>query len=99
MKPLNGNKTHPLSTIATAALDSLKSGPRPAQEFNPGVVNRLLREGCELVYLPTPYRTRTGNIAHLRLRLAHEHPPASADESQRDATPSEAGAKQEGGRG
>jgi hypothetical protein len=67
MKPLNGTETHPLSECARAALASLDRGPRPCGELNPGVVNRLLREpGVELVDLPSPYRTRKGNVAHLR---------------------------------
>jgi hypothetical protein len=44
MKPLNGTKTHPLSDHARRALERLARGqPIPCLEFNPGVVNRLLR--------------------------------------------------------
>jgi len=70
-KPLNGTKTHPLSEHARSAIKSLAHGPSPACEFNPGVVDRLLRESyIELVVLPSPYKTRKGNIQHLRLIVA-----------------------------
>lgn len=66
--PLNGTKTHPLSEHALAALRKLKAGPYPAREFNPGIVNRLLREGCvELVNMPSPYKTRKGLVTYIRL--------------------------------
>ncbi len=67
MTPLNGTKTHPLSAAARAALLSLQAGPRPAQEFNPGLINRLLREAAvELVQLPSPYK-KGGNAIYVRL--------------------------------
>lgn len=67
--PLNGTKTHPLSEGAKSVLARLERGPLPAQELNPGLVNRLLRERyVELVMLPTPYKTKVGKIPHLRLR-------------------------------
>lgn len=66
--PLNGTKTHPLSKHALGVLDRLKAGPIPAQEINPGVVNRLLRgDNVELVNLPSPYK-KGGSVSHLRLR-------------------------------
>jgi hypothetical protein len=75
MLPLNGTKTHPLSAVAKAAIESLRTGPRPAQEFNPGIVDRLLREGCvEIIELPSPYKTRKGNVAHLRLVVTAKGP-------------------------
>lgn len=68
--PLN-IKTHPLTEKAKDALRGLLTGPEPAQEYNPGVVNRLRREALvELVQLPSPYKTRKGNIAHLRITEA-----------------------------
>ena len=46
MKPLNGTKTHPLKPAALAVLRSLvDGGPRRAHTINPGVRNRLAREG------------------------------------------------------
>lgn len=59
-----------LSDTAQAAVDSLRAGPRPRQEFNPGVVGRLLRDSLvELVMLPAPYKYkgRRGNVQHVRL--------------------------------
>jgi DNA-binding PadR family transcriptional regulator len=57
-----------MSAHATARLRDLLAGPQPSQEFNPGVVNRLQRSGyVEIVHLPSPYRTRRGNIAYLRI--------------------------------
>lgn len=68
-KPLNGEKTHPLSPFAQSVLISLRSGPIPRSDLNPGIVDRLLREGCtEIADLPSPYRTHKGKlIPHLRL--------------------------------
>lgn len=67
--PLNGTRTHPLSPLAIEALELLKSGPLPTQRFNPGLVNRLLREPTvELVDMPSPYKTRKGLVPHLRLK-------------------------------
>ena len=67
--PLNGVKTHPLSEHALASLDDLQAGPRPAAQFNPGVVNRLMREDLvEVVDLPSPFKTHKGRaIPHLRI--------------------------------
>lgn len=75
MQPLNGKKTHPLTTHEIAALVELSHGPQPRQTFNPGVVNRLLRgELVEWTFLPSPYKTHAGkNIEFLRLtKLGHE---------------------------
>lgn len=68
-KPLHGEKTHPLSPSALAVVEELRSGPMARSGMNPGVVDRLLREGCvEVVELPSPYRTHRGKlIPHLRL--------------------------------
>lgn len=66
--PLNGTRTHQLSALARAELMRLLRGPRPRQEFNPGIVNRLLRgELVELVEMPSIYPTRKGNIQFLRI--------------------------------
>ena len=68
MKPLNGEKTHPLSAKALKVLDLIRRGPIPTQEINPGTVDRLLREGVvKLVELPSPYKSRKGNIQHLQV--------------------------------
>ena len=72
MKPLNGEKTHPLTPHAIAALVDLSHGPKPRKELNPGVSNRLLREALvEPVDLPSPYKIHRGKqIEHLRLTKA-----------------------------
>ena len=72
MRPLNGEKTHPLTPHSIAALVDLSHGPKPRQELNPGVANRLLRgELVEVVALPSPYKTHRGaRIEHLRLTKA-----------------------------
>jgi len=44
-------------------------GPEPKSEVNPGVVRRLTTCAeplAEVVDLPSPYKTRPGNVAHLR---------------------------------
>ena len=66
--PLNGTKTHPLTEHGFSALKQLRSGPLPAQSFNPGVIDRLLRESLiELKDGPSPYRTKPGvrSYAHI----------------------------------
>ncbi len=69
--PLNGTKTHPLSDVARETLAKIRIAPMPAQEINPGVVNRLMREGCvELVNLPSPYK-KGGTVTHLRMKEAN----------------------------
>lgn len=73
MTPLNGTRTHPLSEAALDALRSLDSdGPAPTQQFNPGVVDRLLREELvRIVDRPSPYKTHKGRpIAHLEIAEA-----------------------------
>lgn len=76
MPPNHGTKTHPLSPKALEALERLKGGPLPTQQLNNGLVDRLLREGCELVYLPSPYRTHNGKlIQHIRLPGQKETAP------------------------
>lgn len=72
MTPLNGSKTHPLTDHARDCLKSLDHGPRPRQEFNPGVVNRLLREDlAAVVSLPSPYPSHKGACTeHLVLTVA-----------------------------
>lgn len=80
MKPLNGEKTHPLSAHAIAALVDLSHGPKPRQELNPGMANRLLRgELVEWTFLASPYKTHAGKkIEFLRLtKLGHEIAMAS----------------------
>jgi len=69
MKPLNGTKTHPLTAHALEALSILAVKPRPYQEFNPGIKNRLFRENLvEEVMLPSPYATHKGrDIAHMKI--------------------------------
>lgn len=69
MKPLNGEKTHPLSDTAKALLRGLATGPVPRQAVNPGLANRLLREALVVsVMLPSPYKKHKGAaIEHLSL--------------------------------
>lgn len=72
MKPLNGEKTHPLTAHAIAALVDLSHGPKPRQELNPGIADRLLRGGLvESALLVSQYKTHGGKrIEHLRLTKA-----------------------------
>jgi hypothetical protein len=64
--PLNGTATHELSPIALETLARIAKSPVPAQEVNPGIVNRLVRgDLVELQDRPSPYRTRKGNVPHL----------------------------------
>jgi hypothetical protein len=59
--PLNGIQTHPLTEHALEILRRVQDSPMPAQEINPGVSNRLLREELiEIVQLPSPYKTHKG---------------------------------------
>lgn len=69
LQPLNGNKTHPLTDFAKAALSQIAKKPVPRQEINPGVVNRLLQESLvELIELPSPYKKNKGEkIAFLKI--------------------------------
>ena len=61
--PLNGTKTHPLTEHGYAALAQLNVSSSPAQYFNPGVVNRLLREDlAELVRGPSPFKRNRGEL-------------------------------------
>jgi hypothetical protein len=80
VRPLHGEKTHPLSEHALAELRGLMLAPEPTCGINPGVVNRLRREDlARIVELPSPFPTHKGRkIAHLeitdagRARLAAE---------------------------
>lgn len=55
--PLNGTQIHPLSDHALGVLKMLLHKNMPAQEINPGVVQRLKDEGLiELVAAPSPYK-------------------------------------------
>lgn len=44
-RPLNGTKTHPLKASSILALRLLSKGPLSAHLLNPGVRDRLSREG------------------------------------------------------
>lgn len=70
--PLNGKKTHPLSAAAQAAIEALRTAPIPCTSLNPGIIDRLRREGIvETVDLPSPFKTHKGRaIPHLRLVAA-----------------------------
>ena len=67
MKPLNGEKTHPLTVHARGKLADIALAPVPTCAVNAGVVNRLLREDLvEIQHLPSPFKThRGGNCSHL----------------------------------
>jgi len=70
-KPLNGERTHPLSQHALSTLRRIAVAPVPRQEVNPGVANRLERE--ELVrglQLKSPYASRKGTVEHLEITEA-----------------------------
>lgn len=46
MKPLNGTKTHPLKPASIAMLKRMaENGPVDAHKINPGIRDRLSREG------------------------------------------------------
>lgn len=80
-KPLNGNKTHPLTGHAIAALRQLAAdGPQPRQAFNAGVCDRLEREDLVWVSdLVSPYKTHKGRlIPHLVIREAGRKALAAA---------------------
>lgn len=67
MKPLNGEKTHPLSAHALAELRNIECQPVPRCAINPGVANRLKRESLvRSEMLPSPFKTHKGrDIEHL----------------------------------
>lgn len=69
LKPLNGEKTHPLTKHAIGVLREIAKQPRPRLVINPGVANRLERESLvETVQLPSPYKShRSGKCPHLRI--------------------------------
>ena len=69
LPPLKGTKTPPLSPLAAEELRRINNRPRPRQQINPGVVNRLLREVLvEVVLLPSPYAIHKGGlIDHLQI--------------------------------
>ena len=72
LAPLNGTHTHDLKPASLAALADVARAPRPRQELNPGVANRLLRGALvESVDLPSPFASHKGRaIEHLRITAA-----------------------------
>ena len=61
MKPLNGEKTHPLTKHALYELEKIRTRPVTWSEVNPGVANRLLREALVTdIMLPSPFKTHKG---------------------------------------
>lgn len=50
MRPLNGSKTHPLKPASLAILRELADHAMPAFEINPGIRDRLTREGLAEEY-------------------------------------------------
>ena len=69
LQPLNGFRTHPLSAHALGELRAIARAPIPAQELNPGVRNRLMREFLiELVSMKSPYKVHKGGTCeHVRI--------------------------------
>lgn len=69
MKPLNGEKIHPLSDYAHGVLRMLALSPAPVCEVNPGVINRLLREDlARCGPHPSPFKVHKGKpIEHLHI--------------------------------
>lgn len=69
--PLNGTKTHPLKQASIEALNQIARGPAPRQEFNAGVIDRLLREDLiEMLQIPSPYHKPKGLIAGVKITAA-----------------------------
>lgn len=83
-KPLNGEKTHPLTAHAINWLTDLDKDPWPRQAINPGVVDRLLREALVVpVDLISPYKSHRGKrIEHLRITDAGRAALKAAREQQ-----------------
>lgn len=53
--------SQPLSAIAYETLSRLSSGPIPTQEVNPGLIDKLYREGLiALVQVASPYKSHKG---------------------------------------
>lgn len=67
--------TKPRSSFALDALRRISKAPVPTQEFNPGVVHKLVRENAARIEsLPSPYATHKGaNIEHLVLVLPPDY--------------------------
>ncbi len=82
-EPLNGAKTHPLSKKALADLEWIATKPRPAQEINPGVHDRLDRGGLiERIELESPYATHKGRkIAFVQITQAGRNALAASKEA------------------
>ena len=56
------------------ALTYLLRGPCPRQEFNPGVVDRLSREGLVTFgTMPSPYKSRPGTVPSMTITDAGRH--------------------------
>jgi hypothetical protein len=53
MPPLNGTKTHPLKPKSIAVLRDLAEAPVESCRINPGVRDRLTREGLAEEHAPT----------------------------------------------
>jgi hypothetical protein len=69
MLPMNGIKTHPLSAHALAELRDIAAAPVPRCAVNPGVANRLEREGLVRgVEIKSPYKAHKGGTClHLEI--------------------------------
>jgi len=71
IQPLNGTKTHPLSAHAIEVLRLLAKDSIAAHRINPGVRNRLYREGlAETSTSVTPYSRQLRITDAGRARLA-----------------------------
>ncbi len=68
---MSSTPLRPLTKHAISELRRIKRSPCPAQEVNPGVSDRVRREGLvETVMLPSPYKTVKGPVAHFTLSEA-----------------------------
>jgi hypothetical protein len=83
--PLYGEKTHPLTSVAYAALERLSRGPEPQYRLNPGLRNRLLREDLVERFAQPISGLYPGPVPHLRI--------TDAGRAALAARPSKAGAK------
>lgn len=71
-KPLNGEKTHPLSAHALGELRRVVARPVPRSQINAGVIDRLMREDLVVIEnLASPFPSHHGRkIAHVLATLA-----------------------------
>ena len=72
MRPLNGTQTHPLSSKAIEVLKNICKKPIPCSEINPGIQDRLFREGLvSYNQLISPYKKHKGGLC-VHLVITHK---------------------------